>query len=597
MSVFWLLVSNIVADHATPPPVPVPTFYEHVAPLLYKHCSPCHRPGQTAPFPLLGFADAKRHATDIAKVTHDRYMPPWLPQSQGEFEGERRLTDDQISIFQLWAEKGTPEGDPSKRPPVPVFRSEWQLGQPDLVIKMPTPYTVPSEGRDMYRSFVIPLTLDQPRHVQAWEFRPHSRTVHHLFLRVDASGEASRRDLEDPEPGFNGMDTPTGVMAPSGHFASWQPGASPRRNPKGLPWTLQPGQDLVIQMHLQTTGKPEPLQSEIAFYFTDQAPTNQPQKIGLVSYAIDLAPGATNVVVTEQFTVPADADLMGLLPHTHYLGKKIEVLAFPPNGQSRRLLFIPDWNFNWQGDYMFKEPVFLPASTRIEMRFTFDNSEGNPRNPFSPPRHTRFGMNTTDEMAELWLQLLPRSPGGAAKFTQINLERTSSNVISYNTERLRIDPRDGLAHINLGRALLAQRRSIEALRHFEQAVAVAPRLDEAHYYLGLVHRIGGRQQPAIQGFVRTLELNPKHSRAHGNLGLMYLELDNLNKAATHLVEAIRLNPSDALAHSALGEIRAREGRLDESEQLLAIAVKLDPSDQASARNLAAVRQQKNRKLK
>jgi len=592
MSVILWLVAEPVTGQTTSPPIPTPTFHEHVAPILYTHCAPCHRPGQSAPFSLLGFADAKKHATDLADVTRRRYMPPWLPESHGEFEGERRLTEPQIAVFQQWAAGGAPEGDPAKAPPAPVFGSDWQLGQPDLVVKMPAPYTVPAEGRDVYRHFVLPLPLDRPRHVRAWEFRPHSRTVHHLFLRVDASGEARRRDATDAEPGFPGMDTPAGIAPPSGHFASWQPGAAPRRNPPGLPWTLHPGQDLVIQMHLQTTGKPEPLQSEVAFYFTDQAPTNQPQKIGLVSYAIDLAPGASNVVVTEQFTLPADADLMGLLPHTHYLGRRLEALAHPPGGDARRLLLIPDWDFNWQGDYLFREPVFLPAGTRVEMRFTFDNTAGNPRNPFSPPRRARFGLNTTDEMAELWLQLLPRTPEGAVKFTQANLERTSRDIIAYNQERLRMDPRDGQAHVSLGRALLAQRRTDEARRHFEQAVAVAPQFDEAHYYLGLIHRVGGNPQAAAGAFVRALELNPSHTRAHGNLGLMYLGVGRLDKAATHLAEAVRLDPSDALAHSALGEIRAREGRLEEAEKLLARAVELNPQDEASIRNLAAVRQRR-----
>jgi hypothetical protein len=182
------------------------------------------------------------------------------------------------------------------------------------------------------------------------------------------------------------MDTPNGVEAPNGHFASWQPGAAPARNPPGLGWTLEPGSDIVLQFHLQPTGRPERFQPELGLYFTDQAPTNRPIKLGLVNYTFEIPAGSTNVTARDECVLPADVDLLGVLPHTHYLGRRVEARAVRPDGTSESLLSIPDWDFKWQGAYLYRDPVFLPAGTRLTMSIRFDNSTNNLRNPFSPPK-------------------------------------------------------------------------------------------------------------------------------------------------------------------------------------------------------------------
>jgi Flp pilus assembly protein TadD/mono/diheme cytochrome c family protein len=568
----------------------VPAFHEDIEPLVHAHCAACHRPGQQAPFGLLTYTEVAKHGREIRDVTARGFMPPWLPAPhEAGFVGERRLTDAEIDVFARWVGGGMPEGDPARAPKPPEWPGEWALGKPDLIVRMPTPYTVPATGRDVYRHFVLPVPIDGKRYVRAWEFHPHSRAAHHAFLRLDASGQARRRDALDPEPGFPGMDTPDTIRSPDGHFASWQPGAAPRRNPTGLPWLLEPGSDVVIQMHLQTLGKPEPLQAEVGFYFTDQPPTNRPVKIGLVNYAIDLASGATNVVYTDEYRTPADADLLGILPHTHYLGRRVEARAFLPGGGERSLLVIPAWDFNWQGDYTYRQPIFLPAGTRIEMRMVFDNSTANPWNPSSPPKRVRFGLNTTDEMAELWLQLLPRSQAGQAAFASANLERALRDAVAYNVERLRLDPKDGAAHVNIGRAYLGRNNRPEALAHFRSAVEVAPDLDDGHYYLGLMHRLMGENAAATAAFRKALELNPGNARAHGNLAMVEIEAGRMDAAAEHLEAAVKLDPTDALAHTTLGGIRLQQNRLDEARRLLERAAVLDPSNPEIGKALNYIR--------
>lgn len=576
----WILVAGLCGAglHAAEP-APV-TYHEHVAPVVLKHCAPCHHPGGSAPFPLLTYAEVAKRASDIADVVARGYMPPWLPgPGPHRFEGERRLTSEERALLRRWVDQGAVTGDPQKSPPIPAFSSEWQMGEPDLVVKLPEAYTVPAEGKDIYRNFVLPLNLDRRRYVKGWELRPHSRAAHHAFVRVDRSGEGRRRDRVDVEEGFPGMDLPAVIQAPSGHFASWQPGAAPQRNPPGLAWTLEPGTELVLQVHLQPTGRPEPFQPELGLYFTDQAPTNQPVKLGLGSFAIQIPAGSTNVVVRDEFVLPADADLLAVLPHTHYLGRRIEGRAVFPDGREEVLLLIPEWDFNWQGAYRYQEPVFLPAGTKVTMSLQFDNSAANVRNPFSPPRAVRYGPNTTDEMAELWLQLLPRDAAGASRFEQALVQRIALDTIAYNEQRLRMDPFDGMAMVNIGRARLAQRRLAEAEALFRHAVRVNPGLDEAHYYLALILRMKNRPNDAAAEFRKVLAINPDHARAHGNLGFLELEAGRQASASDHLEKAVQLDPQDALALGALGSIRRAQGRRDEAITLYRRVLALDPQNE------------------
>ena len=589
---FGLIGLLLGASRGSAAPAAPITYHEHIAPILLEHCAPCHRPGQSGPFPLLTLADARKHATDLVDVTTRRLMPPWLPAPGGlEFAGQRRLTDAQVDLLRQWVAGGAVAGDASRSPRIPTWpEGEWQLGPPDLVVRMPVAYTVPADGRDIYRHFILPMTLDRRRYVAAWEFRPRSRTVHHAFLRFDRTGESRRRDALDPEPGFPGMDTPEGLNSPAGNFASWQPGAAPSRSRAGMAWVLEPGSDAVVQMHLQPQGKPEPLQAEIGFYFTDTPPTNEPVKVALNSYAIEIPAGSTNTVVTDDFIVPADADLLGLLPHTHYLGRRIEVRATLPDRSEQRLLLIPEWDFRWQGDYALREPFLLPEGTRVVLQVTFDNSARNPFNPSSPPRRVQFGPDTRDEMAETWLQLLPRTPAGRERFAEANRARVARDVVAYNEQRIRINPKDGAAWLHLGRASLLQRRIPEAKSRLQQAIAVAPDLDEAHYSLGLVHRMSGAPRLAMAEFQRAVQLNPAHGKAHGNLGLLLVEANQLAAAAREFEAALRVEPADGVALGMLGAIRLQQGQAALAIPLLTKALELDPSDADVRENLRLARE-------
>jgi len=532
------------------------TFAADVAPILYEHCARCHRPGQSAPFELLTFEDARKRGKQIVEVTQSRYMPPWLPAAgHGEFAHERRLTDAQIMTLRRWVEQGMPAGDLAKAPPTPEWNDAWQLGQPDMILTMAEPFTLYAEGPDLYRNFVLPISNQVTRYVRAVEFNPgNRRIVHHAFLQFDIDGNARHEDDRDPEPGFDGIHTPSGVHSPPGHFLSWQPGRQPAAYPEDMSFVLDPGTDMVLQLHLQATGKPETIQPSVALYFTDQPPARKPMKIWLGSYDIAIPAGATNHVVEDTYTLPCDVEVLGILPHAHYLARDMQVHAAPPEGERQWLLWIKHWDFNWQGDYAFRRPVRLRKGTTLTMRYGYDNSTNNPVNPNDPPQPVGYGLQSSDEMAELWLQVLPLDEEGREAIRSDYERRGLQDAVAFNSFLLRADPEDPLAHANLGKAMIYQGRFVEAGSALRQAIRLDPSLVDAHYFLGLLHRMQGRQADARAEFEYAVRLDPNHARALGNLGFVNMEMGNLEEAETYLREALRLNPADDLARRALADI-------------------------------------------
>ena len=535
-------------------PRPV-TFTRDVAPLVFRHCAVCHRPGESAPFSLLTYADAQKRAEAIVDVTARRSMPPWLPEpGQHELVGDRRLGDAEIAVFRLWLEDGLREGDAKDLPETPRWSGGWELGEPDLVLQMPVPFSLPADGRDVYRNLVLPVAGISNRYVRAVQFRPRSRAVHHAFMLVDPTGNGRRRDAKDPAPGFPGLDLPDGVAGPGGHFLSWQPGRRSYRSPLGLAWTLPQGADLVVQLHLQPIGRPEDISPLIGLYLTDQPPEREFFKLGLTSLAIDIPAGADDYIVEDSFTLPVNVNVLGINPHCHYLGKDLRGFAVLPDGTTNHLLHIPRWDFNWQGDYRFAKPVALPRGTRLVMRFTFDNSASNPRNPDRPPRRVRYGMETTDEMAELWLQLLPEDARGLEELRTAYAPKALREIIAYQEHRLRLDPLDAHAHGRLGVAKLHLGDSKAGTAHLRDAIRLDPADDYTHFNLGIVHQEQKDATGAEREFAEAVRLNPMNAEAHGSLGIALGERGDLAGAERHLREALRLAPTDSTAREVLDQV-------------------------------------------
>jgi len=548
-----------------------PTFNKEIAPILFQNCAACHRPGEAAPFSLLTYADAKKRAKQIAEVTASRFMPPWLPEhGKGDFAGERRLSDAQVEAIREWAMAGAPDGNTADLPPAPRFIEGWQLGAPDLVVTLDRPYTLTASGSDVFRNFVLRPQIDTTRFVRAIEIRPgNKKVVHHANVLIDRSGSSRLRDGKDGAPGFPGMDLriESDTFDPESHFLFWKPGTSYSEEPPDMAWRLDPGTDLVLNMHLQPSGKPETLQPSIGLYFTDRTPTKVPMLVQLEhDGALDIPAGERSFVVTDSLKLPVDVDLLGVYPHAHYIGKDLQGIATLPDGTKRWLIHIPDWDINWQAVYRYREPVFLPKGTVVSMRYTYDNSDTNPRNPSHPPQRVTNGDRSVDEMAHLWLQILPR--GG----------RDDRMVVQEAVMQRRLEkyPSDFVAEYSLG-ALMQQRGNVEeAVGHYRAALKSRPDNATVHNALGGALLASSQPQEAFEEFQRALQLQPDYSNAHYNLARLLMASDHFEDAIGHLQAIIRVNPRDVPALSDLGGALLATGKTDESIARLREAIHLRP---------------------
>jgi len=572
-------------DKAAPSPsAPSPaaetiTFNRHIAPIVLRNCAPCHRPGEAGPFSLLTYADVRRRAEQVARVTQIRFMPPWPPEpGYGDLAGSRRLTDAEVALIQRWVAEGTPEGPPSTPPSPPAFTEGWQLGPPDLVIEVPQPYTVPAEGTDVFRNFVLRPPLSGRRYVRAMELRPgDKRVVHHANVLLDRSGSARRRDARDPGPGFAGMDVEleSDAFEPDSHFLFWKPGTAAVTEPDDMAWTIDERTDLVLNLHLQPTGKPEVIRPVLGLYFTDRAPTRLPMLIQLEhDGAIDIPPEAKDFVVTDEYTLPVDADVLAVYPHAHYVGKDVQGFATLPDGTKTWLLWIRDWDFAWQAVYPLAHPLRLPRGSVLHMRIAYDNSEDNVRNPSHPPRRVVSGNRSIDEMGHLWVQLVPPRPEDRWALQEALMRR-----------RLEKYPGDFVAHANLGAALEARGRAADAVAEYREALRARPDSAAVHNNLGAALQTAGDLDAALAEYQRAVRAQPDHASARHNLGSALVLKGAFAEAVPHLREALRLDPGDSTARNNLGGALLQTGRIAEAVSELRRAVETDPGSLEAQYNL------------
>ena len=608
------------------------TFHREVAPIIYRNCSPCHKPGESAPFPLLSYDDVKLHARQIADVTKRRYMPPWLPEAgYGDFVEERRLTAAEIRLIQEWVRQGAPAGSSAGAPAPPVADSEWKLGTPDLVLHVQQPYQLSADGPEVFWNFVIPVPVYTTRWVKAVEIRPGvPKVVHHASLLVDRSGSA-RRHEQTPGAGFPGMDLTVdeSTFDPDGVFLAWKPGSTPNIEPRGIAWHADPGMDLVFSVHLRPSGKPEAVSPTIGLYFTDQPQTKFPMLVELERDAsIDIPAGTRDYVVTDSFRCPLDVQVLAVYPHAHYLGKLLEGYATLPDGSRKWLVRIPNWDLNWQGVYHYKQPVRLPRGSEITMRFQYDNSTDNGRNPHQPPQRVRGGSQADDEMGNLWLQLLPdgegdqrpvllealmrqrleRSPGDfLANYNLGELllgREKAAEAVPYFEKAWKAAPGNAIAATELGVALMSASKVQEARRQFQRALEIDPHFTDARYDLASAEAAGGEWEPAAVEFRQVLLERPGDANAREHLGevLMlwgdqFFKAGNLQEAVKRYDDAIALRPADPELRMNFGTALARLGQFDDARKQFEAALRFDPEMQAAKDALAALDAQQREKPK
>jgi tetratricopeptide (TPR) repeat protein len=536
---------------------PPATFTRDVAPILYAHCAPCHQPDGAAPFNLITYPDARQHARLMARVTRSRYMPPWKPESH-EFAGDRRLTEAQIATLERWAAGGAVEGDAADLPPPPPrLTSGWQSGPPDLVVALPD-YLVRADGPDMFRNFVVSVPGDGARFVRGLEFRPGSAAVHHANIRVDPTTASRRLDAADPEPGYEGVILRSADF-PDGHFLGWTPGQAPPLASDDLAWRLDSGSDLVVQLHIRPTGKTERIHPSIGLYFTAVAPIRTPSIVRLGRQNLDIPAGADHFVVTDAFTVPVDVQLRAIQPHAHYRARTLRAIATLPSGSARELIVIRDWDFNWQDQYRYADPFWLPAGTRLSMEYVFDNSNANPRNPDHPARRASWGWRSSDEMADVWVQMMTRSEEDGAELARASRRKMAAeDAIGCETIIAR-EPDYAAVRNDAGALYLELGQPESALRHFEAVRRLQPQSAVAHYNVGVALEASGQNADAAHAYEAAIQLDPQYSAAHNNLGNFWLAEGRFENARDEYERAVESGPSNAEAHNNLGAMLLAAG--------------------------------------
>jgi tetratricopeptide (TPR) repeat protein/mono/diheme cytochrome c family protein len=565
------------------------TFNRDVAPILHANCVGCHRQDGIGPFGLTTYADARPQAARIAAVTAERQMPPWKPvPGHGRFRNERRLSDAEIALLSRWAATGAAEGDPADLPPAPGPAGGWQLGAPDLVVAMPDPFLLPSGGADVYRNFVLPVELDARRWVRAVELRPGAgggRVIHHARILLDGTGAARALDAAEAAPGYDGLMLDH-ARFPAGHFLGWAPGKTPAALPDAIAWPLDPGTDLVLQLHLLPGPEPVDVQPAVGIHFADRPASLTPVSVLLTSKAIRIPAGAPAHVIEDRYRLPVAVDVLGIAPHMHYLGKRVEAWATLPDGSEEPLLRIDDWDFNWQDVYRYETRPFLPAGTTVAMEYVYDNSAANPRNPDHPPRRVRFGQFSNDEMGDLWLQLLPRSEADRRMLARTFMPKVlNEDIVGYES-MLAADPDNAVLHRDVAVLYMTAGRTAAAIRHYRRSIELDSASATAHYNLATLLAAGGTLDEAVRHFRRAVALRPGHAAAHNNLGAVLRALGRLAEATPYFERAVALDASNAAAHNNLASALASTGRAADAVRHYRRALVLEPDGIESLTSLA-----------
>ena len=543
------------------------TYSRDIAPLIADRCAMCHHAGGSAPFSLMTYADVRRHATQIARVTRARVMPPWKADpADGPFIGQHPLTEAEIALIDRWVSGSQSEGDPRDLAPQQHWTEGWQLGTPDLVVTLAAPYILDAAGTDVFRIFVIPLPVDRVRFVRGLEFRPgNAKVVHHANIRIDRTRASRELDDADAGPGYSGLILRS-AQYPDGHFLGWTPGQVAPLLPDGLAWRLEPHTDLVVEIHMQPSGKEERVQPSIGLYFGDVPPTATPAMLRLGRQNIDIPAGASHYTISDSYVLPVDVAVQAVQPHAHYRARDVRGTATLPDGSTRTLIHIGDWDFRWQHVFRYVTPVQLPKGTTISMTYVYDNSTSNVRNPEHPPKRARWGQRSSDEMGDLWVQVLPRSEADLVKLSRDFRPKVAAEDILGVEAEIEREPSSAALHDDAAMLYLELSRFDGAIRHFQAVLDLTPQSAVAHYNLGTALTFARRLDEAEREYRTAIDIDPKYANPHNNLANILLSQRKYDEAIGEFETVARLQPDSLPALDNLAaacEAAGRQGRAAE----------------------------------
>lgn len=422
------------------------SFTEHVAPILYKNCAICHRPGGNAHFSLVDYKDAKKYATAIAYVTRERMMPPWPADPHyTRFTGERIMSEHDIRILEKWAQDGAAEGPADKLPKLPDYPAGSLIGKPDMRIAL-QPYLLEAGSRDRFLLVKVPFELPNDTFASLVEFvAGNNNVVHHVNGDMVKYVFDKKRNVFEGERVISMVEDSTIKMAyeklglpnDDGSYPALQksvvnylPGVFGQRYPEGIGGYYLPrkGAFLLNDLHYGFTKEAVLDSSYINIFFSKTPPERLVQEFQLGTLGIspvepDLVIQPNTIKnVSSRYTIQQDISVLTVNPHMHLLGKSFKAYALQPDGDTIRLIYIPKWDFNWQYFYTFRKMVKIPKGSTIVAEGVYDNTKQNMNNPFSPPQLVRDqngSMRATDEMFQFIITYLPYKDGDE----NVSLER------------------------------------------------------------------------------------------------------------------------------------------------------------------------------
>lgn len=406
VSAMCLGALTAAAPQGSKPAAGVPSYTKDIAPILFKNCTGCHRPGEIGPMSLLTYEDVRPRAKDIRDKIDEGAMPPWHADApHGTFVNERGLTDQEKNTIFRWVANGAPKGDPKDMPPAPEYPKGWSIGTPDVVFEMPEEYHVPADDVVQYQYFYIPTNFTEPKWIQAIEVRPGSRNVvHHVLVRYRAKPDLPRAPLLKLNPDISRLpptapalhakrtdDTPTRLLG------TYAPGTNPQVFRPGTALRLEPGGVLELQIHYTASGQDETDRTKVGLIFSKDPSPREVFALQFFNSTLRLPAGAADVKVDADVEFAQDATVWGVFPHTHVRGTKWEYVLQLPDGSKKTILSVPRYDFNWQTYYMFKEPLEVPKGSKMISTAWYDNSAGNRSNP-DPTVDVKWGDQTWEEM-------------------------------------------------------------------------------------------------------------------------------------------------------------------------------------------------------
>lgn len=464
------------------------TYNKEIDPIIQANCVACHKPGDIGPFPLTNYNEVSRRGRMIEFVTRKKYMPIWKAEkSYGRFVNEHSLSDYEISLIKDWVNSGMKEGKKEDLIPKPeTVKSEWKLGKPDLILEM-EPYDLPASGDDQYRVFVMKNKIPKGKIIKAIDFKPGDpAVVHHSTIFVDYSNTLKKYDKEDPKPGYDafkkGGTMEFGSAVP---VCGWAPGVGPYSYPDDIGFYIEYDAHVAFENHYHLSGKTTTDKSYIGIYYADKPVTKYVTGSIIGTQKLQIPLNESNFKKTIWTYVPTDIELYDMTPHMHYIGKSVKVDVLLPNGQTRKLLKLNDWDLRWQSVYTLRDLMHIPKGSIIKAEFVFDNSNDNADNPNYPAKEMYWGWGSDDEMCEVYFSYVPTDPKDYGKMLASSFvsfehfypstERTEVN--SQNIDEIKDKFKSCDIWSNEGQQLLY---SIVESRHSEEILALMNKEASAH---------------------------------------------------------------------------------------------------------------------